>query len=99
MKYVENKEASHLTGFAFVVISIIHLAGGKLAEGTYIVLSSVGSFVCFLKQHNMYNFKHYTMFLMCLYKTQDFKIILRTNALLLDWLWKMDILKVFTFLL
>ncbi|KAJ1702600.1 hypothetical protein LUZ63_002379 [Rhynchospora breviuscula] len=31
-KYVENKEASHLTGFAFVVIGIIHLAGGKLSE-------------------------------------------------------------------
>ncbi|KAF3331188.1 melanoma-associated antigen 1 isoform X2 [Carex littledalei] len=31
-KYVENKEASYLTGFAFVVISIVHLAGGKLAE-------------------------------------------------------------------
>uniref|UniRef100_A0A0A8XTK4 Uncharacterized protein n=1 Tax=Arundo donax TaxID=35708 RepID=A0A0A8XTK4_ARUDO len=31
-KYVEDKEAAHLSGFAFVVISIIHLAGGKISE-------------------------------------------------------------------
>ncbi|XP_078178500.1 uncharacterized protein LOC144572709 isoform X1 [Carex rostrata] len=31
-KYVENKESSYLTGFAFVVLGIVHLAGGKLAE-------------------------------------------------------------------
>ncbi|XP_062187512.1 uncharacterized protein LOC133890904 [Phragmites australis] len=31
-KYVEDKEAAHLSGFAFVVISIVHLAGGKISE-------------------------------------------------------------------
>ncbi|XP_062189712.1 uncharacterized protein LOC133892778 [Phragmites australis] len=30
-KYVEDKEAAHLSGFAFVVISIVHLAGGKIS--------------------------------------------------------------------
>lgn len=32
-KHVEDKDSAHLPGFAFVVISIIHLAGGKMAEG------------------------------------------------------------------
>ncbi|GKV09354.1 hypothetical protein SLEP1_g20866 [Rubroshorea leprosula] len=31
-KYVEDVTSSHLTGFAFVAISIVHLAGGKLPE-------------------------------------------------------------------
>lgn len=31
-KYVEDVNTSHLTGFAFVAISIVHLAGGKLPE-------------------------------------------------------------------
>ncbi|KAL6880557.1 hypothetical protein ACP4OV_012122 [Aristida adscensionis] len=31
-KYVLNKEAAPLSGFAFVVISIVHLAGGKISE-------------------------------------------------------------------
>lgn len=31
-KYVENKETSHVTGFTFVVIGIVHLAGGKISE-------------------------------------------------------------------
>ncbi|KAK6277479.1 hypothetical protein POUND7_017802 [Theobroma cacao] len=31
-KYVEDVNTSHLTGFTFVVISIVHLAGGKIAE-------------------------------------------------------------------
>ncbi|KAJ0988411.1 hypothetical protein J5N97_006767 [Dioscorea zingiberensis] len=31
-KFVNNKENAHVTGFTFVVISIIHLAGGKLSE-------------------------------------------------------------------
>ena len=34
-KYVEDVNTSHLTGFIFVVISIVHLAGGKIAEGTF----------------------------------------------------------------
>lgn len=33
-KYVEDVNTSHLTGFTFVVISIVHLAGGKIAEGS-----------------------------------------------------------------
>lgn len=33
-KYVEDKSVSHISGFAFVVISIIHLAGGKIPEET-----------------------------------------------------------------
>lgn len=32
-KFVEGDNAAHLTGFAFVVISIVHLSGGKIAEG------------------------------------------------------------------
>lgn len=32
-KYVEDKENSHMTGFAFVVVGIVHLAGGKISEG------------------------------------------------------------------
>ncbi|KAI5647424.1 hypothetical protein M9H77_33429 [Catharanthus roseus] len=31
-KFVENKNKSHVTGFTFVVIGIIHLAGGKITE-------------------------------------------------------------------
>ncbi|XP_059633900.1 uncharacterized protein LOC132276485 [Cornus florida] len=31
-KYIEDVNTSHLTGFTFVVISIIHLAGGKIPE-------------------------------------------------------------------
>ncbi|WOK96249.1 non-structural maintenance of chromosomes element [Canna indica] len=31
-KYIEDKESSHMTGFTFVVISIVHLAGGKISE-------------------------------------------------------------------
>lgn len=32
-KYIEDKKTSHMTGFTFVVISIVHLAGGKISEG------------------------------------------------------------------
>lgn len=31
-KHVEDKETAHLSGFAFAVIGIIHLAGGKMSE-------------------------------------------------------------------
>ncbi|KAK9271400.1 hypothetical protein L1049_026990 [Liquidambar formosana] len=31
-KYVEDVNTTHLTGFTFVVISIVHLAGGKIPE-------------------------------------------------------------------
>lgn len=32
-KYVDDKDAAHLSGFSFAVISTIHLAGGKMPEG------------------------------------------------------------------
>lgn len=32
-KFVEDKGVAHISGFKFVVISIIHLAGGKIPEG------------------------------------------------------------------
>ena len=32
-KYVEDVNTAHLTGFTFVVISIVHLSGGKITEG------------------------------------------------------------------
>ncbi|XP_020105155.1 melanoma-associated antigen 4-like [Ananas comosus] len=31
-KYLEDKENSHMTGFAFVVVGIVHLAGSKISE-------------------------------------------------------------------
>ncbi|XP_038708025.1 melanoma-associated antigen 1-like isoform X1 [Tripterygium wilfordii] len=33
-KYVEDVNTAHLTGFTFVVISIVHLSGGKILEET-----------------------------------------------------------------
>lgn len=33
-KYVEDISTAHLTGFTFVVVSIVHLAGGKISEGS-----------------------------------------------------------------
>lgn len=32
-KYVEDVNTSHLIGFTFAIIGIVHLAGGKIAEG------------------------------------------------------------------
>lgn len=32
-KYVENVNTAHLTGFTFVIVSIVYLAGGKITEG------------------------------------------------------------------
>ncbi|XP_044511281.1 melanoma-associated antigen 8-like isoform X2 [Mangifera indica] len=31
-KYVEDVNTAHLTGFTFVIVSIVHLAGGKIPE-------------------------------------------------------------------
>ncbi|KAL0557868.1 hypothetical protein IC582_006419 [Cucumis melo] len=31
-KYVEDVDTAHVTGFTFVVVSIVHLAGGKIPE-------------------------------------------------------------------
>ena len=32
-EYVENKDSAHLSGFTFVVIGIVYVAGGKITEG------------------------------------------------------------------
>lgn len=32
-KYIEDKEAAHLSGFSFTVITLVHLAGGKISGG------------------------------------------------------------------
>lgn len=32
-KYVANENTAHMSGFTFVIISIVHLAGGKIPEG------------------------------------------------------------------
>lgn len=32
-KYVEDVNSAHVTGFTFVVISVVLLAGGKIPEG------------------------------------------------------------------
>lgn len=34
-RYVEDVNTAHLSGFTFVVISIVHLAGGKILEGLH----------------------------------------------------------------
>lgn len=36
-RYVENKENTHITGFTFAVVSVVHLAGGKIPSGTHII--------------------------------------------------------------
>ncbi|RZC87753.1 hypothetical protein C5167_028206 [Papaver somniferum] len=35
-KYVEDKGNMHVTGFTFMVISVVHLAGGQISEGSNI---------------------------------------------------------------
>ncbi|KAK3014536.1 hypothetical protein RJ639_008310 [Escallonia herrerae] len=37
-KYVENVNASHLNGFTFAVISIVHLAGGRLLKVCFLII-------------------------------------------------------------
>lgn len=32
-KYVEDVNTAHVTGFTFIVVSVVHLAGGKIPEG------------------------------------------------------------------
>lgn len=32
-KYVDDVNTAHTTGFTFVVVSIVYLAGGKVSEG------------------------------------------------------------------
>lgn len=34
-RYVEDVNTAHLTGFTFVIVSIVHLAGGKIPEGNF----------------------------------------------------------------
>lgn len=36
-KHVDDVNTAHLTGFTFVVISIVHLAGGKIPEGMFLI--------------------------------------------------------------
>lgn len=43
-KYVEDVNTAHLTGFTFVVLSIVHISGGKISEGMACLL------VCFSKR-------------------------------------------------
>ncbi|KAF3445841.1 hypothetical protein FNV43_RR11018 [Rhamnella rubrinervis] len=31
-RYVEDADTAHITGFTFVVVSVVHLAGGKISE-------------------------------------------------------------------
>lgn len=38
-KYVEDVTMTHLTGLTFVVISIVHLSGGKISEGVLVSLA------------------------------------------------------------
>lgn len=33
LKHVEDVNKSHITGFTFVVIAVVQLAGGKISEG------------------------------------------------------------------
>lgn len=35
-EYVEDANTAHVSGFTFVVLSIVHLAGGKLSEGNLV---------------------------------------------------------------
>lgn len=35
-RYVEDVNTAHITGFTFVVVSIVHLAGGKISEGMHV---------------------------------------------------------------
>jgi len=37
-KYVVDQKTAHLSGFTFVVISIVHLAGGKIPEGMLLLI-------------------------------------------------------------
>jgi len=37
-KYVVDEKTAHLSGFTFVIISIVHLAGGKIPEGTVLLI-------------------------------------------------------------
>lgn len=39
-EFVEDVNTSHLTGFTFAIISIVHLAGGKITEGIHSVLGN-----------------------------------------------------------
>ncbi|XP_028054717.1 uncharacterized protein LOC114258912 isoform X2 [Camellia sinensis] len=41
-KYVEDANTSHLTGFTFVIISIVYLAGGKIQEALWHHLRRLG---------------------------------------------------------
>jgi hypothetical protein len=38
-KYVEDVNTTHLTGFTFVILGVVHLAGGKIPEGIFSVIN------------------------------------------------------------
>lgn len=51
-KFVEDANSTCLTGFTFVVVGIIQLAGGRVAEGVlvFLILSFIfhNKIVCFI---------------------------------------------------
>lgn len=44
---MENDKTSHVTGFTFVVLGIIHLAGGKITEGMPFTLDNLLFTICY----------------------------------------------------
>lgn len=40
-KYVENTETCHITAFTFAVLGIVLLAGGKIQEGMFLMVSYI----------------------------------------------------------
>lgn len=42
-KYVEDATTAPLSGFTFVVVSIVHLAGGKITEGIFDCFSIISN--------------------------------------------------------
>ncbi|PNX58384.1 melanoma-associated antigen 10-like protein, partial [Trifolium pratense] len=40
-KYVVDENTAYMSGFTFVIISIVHLAGGKIPEGVIEICDAV----------------------------------------------------------
>ncbi|CAN1331798.1 hypothetical protein LINPERPRIM_LOCUS35475 [Linum perenne] len=53
-KYVEDVNTAHLTGFPFVVISIVQLAGGQILEGIFLATKLYESFTVVIPD-NLWN--------------------------------------------
>lgn len=51
-KYVKDVNSSPMAGFTFTVVSIIHLAGGKLPEGNVSCFSNLG--ICLIRILRLY---------------------------------------------